>query len=223
MGIKLDGKIGSDDPENDLAVISYFGDGATAEGDVSESLLFAAINDAPIVFFIQNNQWAISSNVSDQTRVPLYKRGVGFGVEGMQVDGNDVLACYAATKIHMDNARNGKGPFLIEAMTYRIGAHTTSDDPTKYRDELEVESWRAKDPIARFEIFLRRQGIGDDFFEEVIRAGDELAADIRAQTFALTTPGLENIFDHVYTDPHPEIDRQKAWLLAYEKQMGAHE
>jgi pyruvate dehydrogenase E1 component alpha subunit len=155
--------------------------------------------------------------------VPLYKRGVGFGVEGMQVDGNDVLACYAATKIHMDNARGGKGPFLIEAMTYRIGAHTTSDDPTKYRDELEVESWRAKDPLARFEIFLRRQGIGDDFFEEVVRAGDELAADIRAQTFALKTPGLENIFDHVYTEPHPEIDRQKAWLLAYEKQMGAHE
>lgn len=223
MGIKLDGKVGSDDPENDLAVISYFGDGATAEGDVSESLLFAAINDAPIIFFIQNNQWAISSNVADQTRVPLYKRGVGFGVEGMQVDGNDVLACYAATKIHMDNARGGKGPFLIEAMTYRIGAHTTSDDPTKYRDELEVESWRAKDPLARFEIFLRRQGIGDAFFEEVVRAGDELAADIRAQTFALKTPGLENIFDHVYTEPHPEIDRQKAWLLAYEKQMGAHE
>ena len=223
MGVKLDGLVGTGDLDKDLAVISYMGDGATAEGDVSESLLFAAVNDAPIVFFVQNNQWAISSNIKDVTRVPLYRRGEGFGVPGMRIDGNDVLASYAATKIHMDEARSGQGPFLIEALTYRIGAHTTSDDPTKYRDEAEVTEWKAKDPIARFEVFLRRQGISDDFFEEVAEAGDALAKEIREQTFALKTPPLENIFNHVYSDPHPDIERQRQWLKAYEAQMGSHE
>jgi pyruvate dehydrogenase E1 component alpha subunit len=223
MGVKLDGLVGTGDLDKDLAVISYMGDGATAEGDVSESLLFAAVNDAPIVFFIQNNQWAISSNIKDVTRVPLYRRGDGFGVPGMRIDGNDVLASYAATKIHMDEARSGQGPFLIEALTYRIGAHTTSDDPTKYRDQAEVDHWKAKDPIARFEVFLRRQGVSDDFFEEVAQAGDELAKDIREQTFALTTPPLENIFNHVYSEDHPEIEYQRQWLKAYEAKMGGHE
>ena len=223
MGVKLDGLVGTGDLDKDLAVISYMGDGATAEGDVSESLLFSAVNDSPIVFFVQNNQWAISSNIKDVTRVPLYRRGEGFGVPGMRIDGNDVLASYAATKIHMDEARSGQGPFLIEALTYRIGAHTTSDDPSKYRDEAEVDEWKAKDPIARFEVFLRRQGISDDFFEEVAEAGDALAKDIREQTFALTTPPLENIFNHVYSDPHPDIERQRQWLKAYEAQMGGHE
>ena len=223
MGVKLDGLVGTGDLEKDLAVISYMGDGATAEGDVSESLLFAAVNDAPIVFFVQNNQWAISSNIKDVTRVPLYRRGEGFGVPGMRIDGNDVLASYAATKIHMDEARSGQGPFLIEALTYRIGAHTTSDDPSKYRDEAEVTEWKAKDPIARFEVFLRRQGISDDFFEEVAQAGDALAKDIREQTFALGVPPLENIFNHVYSDDHPDIERQRQWLKAYEAKMGGHE
>ena len=223
MGVKFDGLVGTGDKDKDLAVISYFGDGATAEGDVSESLLFPAINDSPLVFFVQNNQWAISSPVEKQTKVPLYRRGEGFGVPGMRVDGNDVLACYAATKFHMDQARAGMGPYLIEALTYRIGAHTTSDDPTKYRSDDEVEYWKARDPLTRFEKFLRRQGIGDDFFEEVKHAGDELAAQIRAETFALQTPPLENIFHNVYSDQHPDIDRQKAWLQAYEQQMGGHE
>ena len=220
MGVKLDGKMATGDKESDLAVISYLGDGATAEGDVSESLLFAAVNEAPIVFFVQNNQWAISSNIADHTKVPLYRRGDGFGVPGMRIDGNDVLASYAATKIHMDEAREGGGPFLIEALTYRIGAHTTSDDPTKYRANEEVDSWKAKDPIARFEVFLRRQGISDDFFQEVEAAGDELAKDIREQTFALGLPPVDNIFNHVYSEQHPEIDAQRAWLKAYEAQMG---
>ena len=223
MGVKLDGKVGTGDREKDLAVISYFGDGATAEGDVSEGLLFAAVNESPIVFFIQNNQWAISSHIDSQTKAPLYTRGEGFGVPGMRIDGNDVLACYAATRLHMDNARSGEGPFLLEALTYRIGAHTTSDDPSKYREDAEVDEWKAKDPIKRFEIFLRRQGIGDDFFEEVKVAGDDLAKKIRAETFALEDPPLGNIFNHVYTEQHPEIDKQRAWLEAYEARMGDHE
>jgi 2-oxoisovalerate dehydrogenase E1 component alpha subunit len=223
MGVKLDGKVATGDSSEDLAVISYLGDGATAEGDVSESLLFAAVNDAPIVFFVQNNQWAISSNIQDHTRVPLYRRGEGFGVPGLRIDGNDVLASYAATKIHMDEARAGAGPFLIEALTYRIGAHTTSDDPTKYRSNEEVEEWKAKDPILRFETFLRRQGVEDSFFEEVAQAGDALAKDIREQTFALKTPPLETIFDHVYSSEHPDIEYQRQWLKAYEASLGGHD
>jgi pyruvate dehydrogenase E1 component alpha subunit len=223
MGVKLDGRVGTGNPEEDLAVISYFGDGATAEGDVSEALLFAAVNESPIMFFIQNNQWAISANIDSQTKVPLYRRGEGFGVPGLRIDGNDVLACYAATKYHMDQIRSGSGPYLLEALTYRIGAHTTSDDPTKYRSEDEVEIWKARDPIKRYEVFLRRQGVDDSFFEEVALAGDKLAEEIREQIFALGKPPLEHIFDNVYSDSHPEIDKQKAWLRAYEDQMGSHE
>ena len=223
MGVKLDGRVATGNKEDDLAVISYLGDGATAEGDVSESLLFAAVNEAPIVFFVQNNQWAISSNIEHHTKVPLYLRGEGFGVPGMRIDGNDVLASYAATKIHMDEAREGAGPFLIEALTYRIGAHTTSDDPTKYRDNEEVEQWKAKDPIIRFETFLRRQGVEEAFFDEVKEAGDKLAKEIREQTFALPNPPLEHIFENVYSSEHPEIERQKQWLKAYEAQMGGHD
>ena len=138
MGVKFDGKVATGNKSEDLAVISYFGDGATAEGDISESFLFAANTQSPIVFFCQNNQWAISSPTASQTRVPLYRRGEGFGVPGIRIDGNDVLASYAVTAKHMDDAREGAGPFMIEALTYRIGAHTSSDDPTKYRTDEEV-------------------------------------------------------------------------------------
>jgi pyruvate dehydrogenase E1 component alpha subunit len=222
MGINFEGLVGTGDPEKDLAVITYFGDGATAEGDVSESFLFAATNNTPQVFFCQNNQWAISSPVGTQTKVPLYKRGEGFGVPGIRVDGNDVLACYAVTKKHMDDARAGKGPSLIEALTYRIGAHTTSDDPSKYRDPAEVAEWAAKDPLIRFERFLRKQGIGQDFFDEVKTAGDELATELREKTFAMTEPPLELMFDHVYSEPHPLIEEQRAWLQGYEESLGGH-
>ena len=216
MGVKFDGKVGTGNKDEDLAVISYMGDGATAEGDVSEAFLFAAVNESPIVFFVQNNQWAISSRSSAQTKVPLYQRGDGFGVPGIRIDGNDVLASYAVTAKHMDDARAGKGPSLIEALTYRIGAHTTSDDPTRYREDEEVEYWKARDPIIRFEKFLRRNGIGQDFFDEVEHAGELLSAEIREATFALKNPPIENMFKHVYSEQHPVIDEQLAWLEGYE-------
>lgn len=221
MGVKFDGKVGTGDPEIDEAVITYFGDGATAEGDISESFLFAAINQAPMVFFCQNNQWAISSSVETQTKVPLYQRGIGFGVPGIRIDGNDVLASYAVTKKHMDEARSGQGPFMIEALTYRIGAHTTSDDPTKYRTQEEVDYWTARDPIARLEKFLRRQGIGDNFFDSCNEANEIMAGEIRAQTFALGEPPIENMFQHVYSESHPLIEEQSAWLKGYEASFGA--
>jgi pyruvate dehydrogenase E1 component alpha subunit len=172
------------------------------------------------VFFCQNNQWAISSPTTSQTRVPLYQRGAGFGVPGIRIDGNDVLASYAVTAKHMDDAREGAGPSLIEALTYRIGAHTTSDDPTKYRTDEEVAYWTARDPLKRFEIFLRRQGISDDFFDEVAEAGEKLAAEIREATFALKTPDIEDMFKYVYSEPHPVIDEQLDWLKRYEASFG---
>lgn len=217
MGVKFDGKVGTAKKDENLAVITYFGDGATAEGDVSEALLYAATNQAPLVFFCQNNQWAISSPVDSQTAVPLYLRGTGFGVPGVRIDGNDVLASYAVTAKHMDDARNGGGPFFIEALTYRMGAHTTSDDPTKYRKNEELEVWQARDPLLRLEKFLRRQGwVDEQFFKDVAEAGDQLASEIRAATFALGEPPFENMFNHVYSEPHPLIDEQRAWLEAYE-------
>ena len=222
MGLNFEGKVGTGIPGNDLAVITYFGDGATAEGDISESFLFAATHKTPQVFFCQNNQWAISSPVGTQTTVPLFKRGEGFGVPGVRVDGNDVLACYAVTKKHMDDARAGLGPTLIEALTYRMGAHTTSDDPSKYRDPEELAHWQAKDPIIRFERFLRKQGVGQDFFDEVEQAGIQLAAELREATFALQEPDLELMFDHVYSEPHPVIEEQRAWLKGYEESLGGH-
>ncbi len=220
MGVKFDGKVGTGNLEEDLAVISYFGDGATAEGDVSESFLFAAINHAPIVFFCQNNQYAISSKVTSQTKVPLYKRGAGFGVPGIRIDGNDVLASYAVTKKHMDDAREGAGPYMIEALTYRIGAHTTSDDPTKYREDEEVAYWKARDPLDRLEKFLRKNGINQDFFDQVAHDGEVLSEEIRKATFALGNPPIETMFQHVYSQQHPLIDEQMAWLKNYEESFG---
>jgi len=116
----------------------------------------------------------------------------------------------------MDDARAGRGPSLIEALTYRIGAHTTSDDPTKYRSNEETERWKARDPIMRLEKFLRNQGVGQAFFDDCAADGDKLAEEIRAKTFALQNPPFENMFKYVYSEPHPLIEEQLAWLTEYE-------
>src|SRR5688572_27478943 len=155
MGVAKDGKVGNEDSE---AVIAYFGDGATSQGDVNEAFIFASVYNSPIVFFCQNNQYAISEPLTRQTRVPLYQRASGFGFPGIRVDGNDVLATFAVTRAALDNARHGNGPTLIEAYTYRMGAHTTSDDPTRYRVASEVEEWQAKDPILRLRKYLESTG-----------------------------------------------------------------
>ncbi len=156
MGVQRDGNVGTGDDDRDTAVIAYFGDGATSQGDVSEALVFAGVNNSPVVFFCQNNQWAISEPNEKQTRAPLWHRARGFGFPGIRVDGNDVLAVYAVTKAALDAARSGQGPTFIEAYTYRMGAHTTSDDPTKYRVSAEVEVWKHRDPIERL------QALADD-------------------------------------------------------------
>ena len=172
MGIQRDGAVGTGDPERDAAVVGYFGDGASSQGDVNEAFIFAASYNAPVVFFCQNNQWAISEPIERQTRIPLYQRALGFGFPGVRVDGNDVLATYAVTKAALQRAREGSGPTLVEAYTYRMGAHTTTDDPTRYRLSDDVEHWKLKDPIARLEVYLKRNGLVDEeFFAGVASRG----------------------------------------------------
>jgi len=162
------------------------------------------------VFFCQNNQWAISVPVQKQTRIPLYRRASGFGFPGIQVDGNDVLACLAVTRAALDEARSGQGPTLIEAVTYRMGAHTTSDDPTRYRAKDEEAHWAALDPIARLRTHLERAGaIDGDWTAEVDAAADALARRLRAGVRAMVAPEPTSAFDHVYDRLPIELRRQR--------------
>ncbi len=220
MGIAFDGKVGTGDPEKDEAVLVYFGDGATSQGDVSEAFVFAASYQTPQVFFLQNNQWAISVPVATQSRTPLYLRSSGFGIPGVRIDGNDVLAAYAVTAKHLDDARSGEGPSMVEALTYRMGAHTSSDDPSKYRTEEELAYWAERDPILRFRAFLEQQGVGQAFFDGADEEAADLAADIRRRTLELGPPPVASMFDHVYSEPHPVTDEQRSWLEDYEASFG---
>jgi 2-oxoisovalerate dehydrogenase E1 component alpha subunit len=216
MGLQRDGLIGNSDPERNAAVIAYLGDGATSQGDVSEAFVFSGSYNAPVVFFCQNNQWAISEPIERQSRIPLYKRSSGFGIPGVRVDGNDVLACYAAAEQALERARSGNGPSFIEAYTYRMGAHTTSDDPTKYRLDDEVEHWRLKDPIARVRAYLSRAGgAPESFFADIEVEADDLAADLRKRCIDLEDPSLLDGFDHVYAEQTPYLAEQKAAYAAY--------
>lgn len=216
MGLQFDGATATGDPETDAAVIVYYGDGASSQGDASEALVFAASYQTPQVFFIQNNQWAISVPVSRQSRSPLALRGGGFGMPGVRIDGNDVLASYAVTRQSLEEARAGHGPSLIEAVTYRMGAHTTADDPTKYRTEDEVEYWAKRDPITRYRTWLEGRGASAAFFDEVDAEAAAVAADVRRRALDLPAPTREKIFAHVYSEPHQLMNDEAAWLHAYE-------
>ena len=220
MGIQLDGASGTGDPDRDEAVLVYLGDGATSQGDASEALVFAASSTTPQVFFIQNNHWAISVPVERQSRQPLYRRASGFGIPGVQVDGNDVLAAYAVTGALLDDARAGRGPALIEALTYRIGAHTSSDDPSKYRSDEELQRWTARDPILRLRRHLEHEGVGVEVFDRIDADAQDLAADVRRRALELTEPPMSIMFEHVYSDPHPLMERQLRWLTEYEASFG---
>jgi 2-oxoisovalerate dehydrogenase E1 component alpha subunit len=218
MGITLDGKVaaGGEAGTGDEAVIAYFGDGASSQGDVNEAFIFAGVFHAPIVFFCQNNQWAISEPPEKQTRVPLYQRASGFGFPGVRVDGNDVLATYAVTRAALDDARRGSGPTLIEAYTYRMGAHTTSDDPTRYRIASEVESWQARDPILRLRRFLDHQQIADAaFFEQVDADATAEAVHLRERVLVIADPEPLSIFDNVYPEGSPLVDAERAKYAEY--------
>jgi 2-oxoisovalerate dehydrogenase E1 component alpha subunit len=210
MGVQRDGAVGTGDADRDVAVLAFFGDGATSQGDVNEAFIWASVTNAPVVFFCQNNQWAISEPLERQTRIPLYRRAQGFGFPGIRVDGNDVLGCLAVTRSALARAREGSGPMLVEAYTYHMGAHTTSDDPTRYRVEAELEQWRLKDPVERVKALLLRGGDADAAYLDQVQAeADELAERVRSGCRALPEPDPAGVFEHVYAALDPDLVAQR--------------
>lgn len=216
MGVQIDGAVGTGDMDRDTIAVACCGDGATSQGDVSEALTFAGAFRSPVLFYVQNNQWAISEPNSVQTSVPLYTRGQGFGVPGVRVDGNDILAVYSVCRAYADRIRSGQGPMLIEAYTYRMGAHTTADDPTKYRDAAEVEAWKPKDPILRVRKYLENTNDVDAaFFTAIDDEADALAERIRSACVNMEPPPVDEIFDSVFVEPHPMIEEEQREYKEY--------
>jgi 2-oxoisovalerate dehydrogenase E1 component alpha subunit len=198
----------------DSVTVAFIGDGATSEGDVHEALNFAAVYDAPCLFYVQNNQWAISVPVAGQLRAPsIAHKAVGYGMPGVRVDGNDVLACRTVVADAAARARSGGGPTLIEAVTYRIGAHTTSDDPSRYRPPEEVASWEARDPITRLRRYLiHRELWSDEIDEQARQRAAQLRARLREAIFDAPDPSPLEAFDHVFARPTAELVAQRAQL-----------
>jgi pyruvate dehydrogenase E1 component subunit alpha len=200
-----------------ICTIAYFGDGGTSSNDFHSGLNFAAVFKTPTVFFCRNNGYAISVPVTQQTATSsLAVKAAAYNIEGVRVDGNDVLAVYAATLAAVEKARSGGGPTLIEAVTYRLGAHSTSDDPTRYRDSAEVELMRSKDPISRFQRYLRERGLWDEQYEGRLRQemlNTVKAAIARAET--VPQPGVRSLFEDIYAETTEEL-RSEADELAEE-------
>ena len=202
--------------EKDVTV-AYIGDGGTSIGDFSEALNFAGVFGAPVVFIIQNNQYAISVSRQKQTRAEtLVQKAVAAGIPGILVDGNDLMAMYAATKEAIDRARDGGGPTLIEAYTYRLGAHTTSDDPTKYRADEEVETWQVKDPIKRMKAYLIEKGVwSEEDDRKLIEQYDEEALEIFRKVEASGETKLEDIFKYHFETMPPHLKEQYDAYVQY--------
>ena len=202
MGIQNDGA--------DSVAVTYFGDGATSEGDVNEAMVFAASFQVPVVFFCTNNHWAISEPVRLQSHIQLADRAAGFGIPSLRVDGNDVLAVMAATRVALDRARRGGGPTFIEAVSYRMGPHTTADDPTRYRDANELEDWAARDPISRIAALLERKGLlREELQQQVKDKADAVAREMRTGCTTMPDPEPLDVFRNVYSTPNSWLDRQQ--------------
>ena len=222
MGVVRDGAVGTGDPDRDTAVLAFFGDGASSQGDVNEAFVWSAAGNLPIVFFCQNNQWAISEPVERQSRVPLYQRSSGFGFPGVRVDGNDVLACLAVTRKALDEARNAQGPTFVEAYTYRMNPHTTNDDPRRYRLMSESETWKLKDPIERVRAYLTREArLDPGFFESIDKEARALAEKVRAGCRALPDPTPESLFDHVHVTLPDDLVAQRDEFATFVAEVSA--
>jgi pyruvate dehydrogenase E1 component alpha subunit len=200
----------------DSAVLTVFGEGATSEGDFSEAMNMAGVFQVPVVFLCQNNQYAISVPYTRQTASPtVAQKALAYGIFGVQVDGNDVFAVYRAVSEALDRARTGHEPTLIEAHTYRVTDHTTSDDARRYRKEEEVAQWRQRDPIERLARYMRTTGLLDDAREaEAVAEADRRVAEAVAEFEALAPPGPEEIFAHVFADKTAQLREQEAELRA---------
>src|SRR5215831_4583081 len=205
--------------EDDAVVMAFCGDGATSEGDFHEALNFAGVWHVPLVFIVQNNQWAISVPLKKQTHSrTIAQKALAYGLPGLQVDGNDVLAVYAASREAVDRARAGDGPTLIECVTYRLGVHTTADDPTKYRSDAEVAMWEQKDPLTRFKAYLEKRNLLEDGLEQ--RVDEEIAEAVR-RFEAAPAPDPLTMFDHVYAELPPHLVAQRDELAAREHEAPA--
>lgn len=219
MGIVRDGDVGTGDPERDRAVLAFHGDGALSQGETNEAFVWAAAQNLPVVFFCQNNQWAISAPFSVQSRVPAAQRASGFGFPGVQVDGNDVVACHAATLEALELARSGGGPTLIEAVTYRRNPHTTSDDDLRYRTGSENDSWVDRDPIERLRLHLANPdssgSLDETFLAELNREEQELAESLRRGCRELPNPSPAAPFDNTLTTLPHELARQRDEHMAF--------
>jgi 2-oxoisovalerate dehydrogenase E1 component alpha subunit len=208
MGAKLDGI--------PLTTLVYFGDGATSEGDFHEGCNFAAVFRAPVVFFCQNNQWAISVPLSAQTAAPIWKKAAGYGFPGVRVDGNDVLAVYQVTKEAAARAREEGVPTLIEAVTYRIGPHSTADDATRYRPGEEVDHWKTLDPLDRYRSWLSSAGAADEaFFQSVEDEAKEFAARMRSGVIGSGPRPAEELFEWVFADLPAHLARQRDEVIRF--------
>ena len=204
---------------DDAVVMVYFGDGATSEGDFHEALNFAGVWHVPVVFVCQNNQWAISVPLKKQTHSKtIAQKALAYGLPGIQVDGNDVLAVYATAREAVERARAGEGPTLIESVTYRLGVHTTADDPTKYRTQEEVTAWEQKDPLTRFRAYLEKKDLLEDGLER--RVDDEIAEAVR-RFEATAPPDPLTVFDHVYAEMPPHLRAQRDELARWLREGGA--
>jgi pyruvate dehydrogenase E1 component alpha subunit len=200
----------------DAAVVNFFGDGATSEGDFHEAMNFAGVWQVPVVFVCQNNQWAISLPRHKQTRsATIAQKGIAYDVPGIQVDGNDPLAMYVASKEALERAKSGGGPTLIEAVTFRMMMHTTADDPTKYRTDEEVEGWRLKDPLIRMKTYLISKNIWSDVKEEEMRTEVRKEIDEAVKNFE-ANPSFDSalVFDHTYGNKHYTFEEERVEFLA---------
>jgi pyruvate dehydrogenase E1 component alpha subunit len=208
----------------DSVVLCYFGDGAASEGITQESMNFAGVFQAPIVFVCVNNQWAISMPRSRQTRAKtLAHRSLAYGFPGIQVDGNDLLAMIAATRDAVDRARQGHGPTLIEAVTYRLQAHSTADDPRKYREDAEVKAWEAREPLPRLRRYLEGKGLVDEALHARLEAevDTEVRLAIERAEARMQAPNPIDMFDHVYGDVPAEVLVQRdAFVKEQEESRG---
>jgi pyruvate dehydrogenase E1 component alpha subunit len=201
--------------EKEIVAMVMFGDGSTSEGDFHEALNFAGVLNAPVVFFCQNNQFAISTPKEYQMRSStIAQKAISYGIPGIQVDGNDPLAVYQASKEAVDRARSGQGPSLIEAVTFRMGVHTTADDPSRYREDEEVKNWEKKDPLVRFKLYLESRNFWDEYKEA------ELVARIKAEIDTAVTEfekgveiKLDAPFDHVFGTKEAVIEDQRRAFL----------
>jgi pyruvate dehydrogenase E1 component alpha subunit len=210
VGVAWASKLGGDK----VVAVIYFGDGATSKGDFHEALNFAGVFKAPAVFFCQNNQFAISVPRSVQTASEtIAQKAVAYGIDGIQVDGNDLLGVYAVTKEAVEKARSGGGATLIEGVTYRFGPHTTADDPTKYRKEEEIEPWKPLDPLVRLRLYLKGKGIWNEDVEK--RMTDEALKEIDEAVKgaeAVPAPEMEEMFRYVFAQSTPPLTEQMEYL-----------